>query len=168
MHRGHTGEQTRQLLDSIRKKVPGIAIRTTMIVGYPGETEENFNELLEFVKESRFERLGVFTYSHEEDTLAFGLEDNVPDEVKQERAAILMDLQQNISMELNQAKVGLTYKVIIDREESEFYVGRSEFDSPEVDNEIIIRLEKPLEIGGFAKVKIIEAEAFDLMAELVE
>jgi len=168
MRRGHTGDETRSLLDSIREKVPGISIRTTMIVGYPGETEEHFNELLDFVKASKFERLGVFTYSHEEDTNAFKLDDNITEDIKQERAAILMDEQQIISLELNQAKVGNTFNVIIDRQEGEYYVGRSEFDSPEVDNEILIRSEKPLETGSFYNVKITDAEAFDLMAELKE
>jgi len=168
MRRGHTGDETRSLLDSIREKVPGISIRTTMIVGYPGETEEHFNELLDFVKASKFERLGVFTYSHEEDTNAFKLDDNITEDIKQERAAILMDEQQIISHELNQAKVGNTFNVIIDRQEGEYYVGRSEFDSPEVDNEILIRSEKPLETGSFYNVKITDAEAFDLMAELKE
>jgi ribosomal protein S12 methylthiotransferase len=168
MHRGHTGEQTRKLLDSIRNKIPGIAIRTTMIVGYPGETKENFDELLDFVKAYKFERLGVFTYSHEEDTAAFKLEDDVPEETKQERAALLMAEQEKISMELNQEKVGKTYKVIIDRQEGEYYIGRSEFDSPEVDNEILISTDKTLDIGNFYELKISGAEAFDLMAEEVE
>jgi ribosomal protein S12 methylthiotransferase len=168
MHRGHTGEQTRKLLDSIRNKIPGIAIRTTMIVGYPGETKENFDELLHFVKAYKFERLGVFTYSHEEDTAAFKLEDDVPEETKQERAALLMAEQEKISMELNQEKVGKTYKVIIDRQEGEYYIGRSEFDSPEVDNEILISTDKTLDIGNFYELKISGAEAFDLMAEEVE
>ena len=167
MNRGHTGEHARQLLAAIREKVQGIAIRTTMIVGYPGETEENFNELLDFVKESNFERLGVFTYSHEEDTAAFKLEDEISDEVKQERAALLMAEQEKISAELNQEKTGNIYKVIIDRQEGEYWVGRSEFDSPEVDNEILIQSEKPMEVGSFYKVKITSTEAFDLMAEIV-
>ncbi len=167
MRRGHTGEETRQIVHAIREKVPGIALRTTLIVGYPGETEKQFEELLDFVRASRFERLGVFTYSHEEDTTAFKLEDDVPEDVKQERAAILMDEQQKISLELNRAKIGKSYKVIIDRLEGEFWVGRSEFDSPEVDNDILIRTNDPLEIGYFYQVKITDAEEFDLMAEVV-
>jgi ribosomal protein S12 methylthiotransferase len=167
MRRGHTGEETSRIVQAIRKKIPGIALRTTLIVGYPGETVEQFNELLDFVKASRFERLGVFTYSHEEDTLAFGLKDNIPEKVKQERADILMEAQQKISYELNRAKIGKTYRVIIDRKEGEFWVGRSEFDSPEVDNEILIKSEELLEIGNFYQVKIINAEAFDLIAEIV-
>jgi len=166
MKRGHGGNDTRRLIQSIREKVPGIAIRTTMIVGYPGETEEHYKVLLEFVKSVRFERLGVFTYSHEEDTGAFELEDDVPDEVKQDRAAQLMEEQQKISLELNHDKIGKTLKAIIDRKEGEFYVGRSEFDSPEVDNEILISSEKQLQTGNFYPVKITGAEAFDLMGEL--
>ena len=167
MRRGHTGEDTHQLIKTIREKVPKIALRTTLIVGYPGETEEQFNELLNFVKASKFERLGVFTYSHEEDTAAFKLEDNLPAEIKQERAAILMEEQQKISLKLNRAKVGQSYKVIIDRHEGEFWVARSEFDSPEVDNEILIKSEEPLAIGSFYQVMIIDAAEFDLMAEVV-
>ncbi len=167
MRRGHTGEETRQLIADIRTKVPGIVLRTTMIVGYPGETVEHFNELLDFVKTSKFERLGVFTHSHEEDTAAFRLDDNVMDEIKQERAAVLMEVQQAISLELNRAKVEKTYKVIIDRQEGEFWVGRSEFDSPEVDNEILVQSKSPLVIGNFYRVKITKASEFDLMAEVV-
>jgi ribosomal protein S12 methylthiotransferase len=167
MRRGHTGRQARQLIKDIRKKIPDIALRTTLIVGYPGETAEQFDELLDFVKASKFERLGVFTYSHEEDTAAFKLADKLPEETKQDRANILMETQQKISYELNRAKIGKLYKVIIDRKEGEFWIGRSEFDSPEVDNEILISTEKPLEIGNFYPARIIDAEAFDLMAEIV-
>ncbi|OYT12204.1 MAG: 30S ribosomal protein S12 methylthiotransferase RimO [Bacteroidetes bacterium 4572_114] len=166
MRRGHTGEETHKVIQAIREKVPGIALRTTLIVGYPGETEKHFEELLDFVKASKFERLGVFTYSHEEDTAAYKLEDDVPEEVKQGRAAILMDEQQKISLELNEAKIGKSYKVTIDRKEGGFWVARSEFDSPDVDNEILIPSDGPLEIGSFYLAKIISAEPFDLIAEV--
>ena len=169
MRRGITREKTTQLIKDIRERVPGIAIRTTLISGYPGETEEDQAEMLEWVEEMRFDRLGVFTYSHEENTHAFKLEDDVPDELKQARAEEIMELQQSISQELNEKKVGRAYKVLIDRVEGDNFVGRTEFDSPEVDNEVIISAKEDyLRIGDFAKVKIEKADAFDLYGSLVQ
>ncbi len=168
MRRSHNEAQTRKIVKNIRKLVPGIALRTTLIVGYPGETGAQFEALLDFVRESRFERLGVFTYSHEEDTYAYKLKDDVPEEVKNKRAAELMQVQEEISFDLNREKIGKTMKVIIDRHEGDYVIARSESDSPEVDNEILIRPEKPLEKGTFHKVRIIDAEAFDLIAEIAE
>lgn len=163
MRRGTTKEKTEKLLESIRTKVPGIALRTTMLVGHPGETEKEFQELLEFVEKWRFERLGVFTYSHEEGTSAHQLIDDVPQNVKEERANALMELQEQISLELNEEKVGKTFKTIIDRKESGYFIGRTEFDSPEVDNEVLIDAkEHYLKIGDFANIKITEAREFDL------
>ena len=167
MRRGHTGQHTRNLIQKLRNEIPGIAIRTTMIVGYPGETEKEFQELKAFVKEFRFERLGVFTYSHEEDTKAYDLEDDVADEVKQQRADELMAIQEKISLELNEAKIGNEFRVMIDRKEGGFWVGRSEFDSPEVDNEILITATENLLPGSFFRVKITAAEAFDLFGVIV-
>lgn len=167
MRRGHTGKQTRELIQKLRSEIPGIAMRTTIIAGYPGETEKEFQELKEFVKEFRFERMGVFTYSHEEDTKAYQLEDDVSDETKQQRADELMELQEKISSELNAEKVGQTFQVIIDRKEGGFWVGRSEFDSPEVDNEILISSDDRLVPGSFYQVRITSAEAFDLFGEIV-
>ncbi|QOI97052.1 MAG: 30S ribosomal protein S12 methylthiotransferase RimO [Flammeovirgaceae bacterium] len=163
MRRGTTREKTEQLLQTIRAKVPGIAIRTTLIAGHPGETEKDFEEMMDFVEKSRFDRLGVFTYSHEENTHAYSMNDDVPDEVKQQRADAVMELQQGISNELNQQKVGNTYKVLIDRKEGGNFVGRTEFDSPEVDNEVIIDAAAGyLRIGDFVPVKITSATDFDL------
>lgn len=163
MRRGATREKTEELLYSIREKVPGIAIRTTMIVGHPGETEKEFDDLLDFVEKSRFERLGVFPYSHEENTHAHSLPDILSDEEKQRRMDDVMELQQGISLELNQQKVGKTFKVLVDRKESGEYIGRTEFDSPEVDNEVIIRSEDNyLRMGDFVNVKIDSATEFDL------
>lgn len=163
MRRGTNRQKTESLLSTIRKKVPGIAIRTTMLVGHPGETEEDFNELMEFVEKWKFERLGVFTYSHEEGTHAFQLEDIIPQEVKEKRANKLMELQEQISLELNEVKVGITYKTLIDRKESGYFIGRTEFDSPEVDNEVLIDAkEHYLKIGDFADIEITEAREFDL------
>jgi len=169
MKRGHTGKGTRALVKSMREKVPGVAIRTTFIVGYPGETEEDFNELLEYVKEERFERLGVFTYSPEEDTAAYKLEDDVPEEIKQARKEQLMEIQQGISDEINQNRIGETYKVIIDREEDIYFVGRTEYDSPEVDNEVLICGEQSkLEIGSFHNILITKADSFDLYGKVMD
>ena len=163
MRRGTTRERTEQLLDTIRKKVPGIAIRTTMITGHPNETESDFNELFEFVKHSRFDRLGVFTYSHEEQTKSFDFEDNVPEAVKQERADVIMSLQEEISYEKNQSMIGSEMKVLIDRIEGSRTIGRTEYDSPEVDNEVIIdTTETYLKVGDFANISIDDASAFDL------
>ncbi len=163
MRRGTTREKTEQLLSTIREKVPGIAIRTTMIVGHPGETEKEFAELTDFIAKSKFDRLGVFTYSHEENTHAHSLRDDVSDEEKQERMEEVMELQEGISLELNQKKIGKTFKVLVDRKEGGSFIGRTEFDSPEVDNEVII--ESPdnyLRIGDFVNVKINSATEFDL------
>jgi len=169
MRRGITREKTEQLLQSLRDKVPGIAIRTTMIAGHPGETDQDFNELLEFVEKSRFDRMGVFTYSHEENTHSFTMPDDVPAEVKQERLEELMDLQQGISLELNTGKVGQTYKVLVDRKEGGNYIGRTESDSPEVDNEVIIESQNNyLRIGDFVNVKVASATEFDLTGSVVQ
>ena len=168
MRRGTTREKTEALLEQMREKVPGIAIRTTLITGHPGETEEDFQEMLQFVKDSRFDRLGVFTYSHEENTHAHSMEDNVPDEVKQERANLVMQLQEEISLEINQEKVGKTFRVLIDRKEGGNFIGRTEHDSPEVDNEVIIDASKHyLRVGDFANIKIKDATEFDLYGEPV-
>ncbi|MGB3180684.1 MAG: 30S ribosomal protein S12 methylthiotransferase RimO [Cyclobacteriaceae bacterium] len=164
MRRGITREKTEDLITEIRSKVPGIALRTTLITGHAGETEEDFADMVEFVEKMRFERMGVFTYSHEESTHAHdALEDNVPDEVKQERANIVMEIQERISLELNQQKIGKAYKVLIDRKDGANFIGRTEFDSPEVDNEVIIDAEKHyLRIGDFANIRITDATEFDL------
>jgi len=167
MRRGITREKTEALIETIREKVPGIAIRTTLISGYPGETEADFEETYSFVERMRFDRLGIFNYSHEENTHAYSMEDNVPEDVKQERSDEIMALQQTISEELNQAKVGQTVKVLIDRKESGFFVGRTEFDSPEVDNEVLIPAEQYARMGDFVQVKINKAEEFDLYGDIV-
>ncbi len=166
MHRNHDAAKTRELITKIREQIPGIALRTTMIVGYPGETESEFEELKKFIVEVKFDRLGVFTYSPEENTTAFGLPDDISDEIKQQRANELMEIQEQISMDLNQKRVGETLKVIIDRQEGGFWVGRSQFDSPEVDNEILIPEINQLVCGDFYTVKITRAEAFDLFGEI--
>ncbi len=169
MRRGLDGEKTRQLALSWREKVPGMALRSTFIVGYPGETEKEFQQLLEFVREMRFDRLGVFQYSPEENTAAFDLPDDVPQTVKQEREDRLMQLQQQISLELNNEKVGKIFKVLIDKKEGGFYVGRTEFDSPEVDNEVLIPAEKAaLQIADFHNIKIIRSDFYDLYGETAE
>lgn len=163
MRRGTTREKTDRLLDEIRGRVPEIAIRTTLIAGHPGETVTDFEEMLDFVERQKFDRLGVFTYSHEENTHSFGMNDDVPEDVKKERADIIMEAQAGISHELNQNKVGNSYKVLIDRVEDGNFIGRSEFDSPEVDNEVIINAEDHyLRVGDFAEVKIESATEFDL------
>ena len=164
MRRGTSKAKTLQLVERIREKVPGIALRTTLITGYPGETEADHEEMLRWVEDTRFDRLGVFTYSHEENTHAFLLNDDVPAEVKQARAEAVMEVQQGISAKLNQDKVGNTYKVLIDRKEGDYFIGRTEFDSPEVDNEVLIKAENStyLRIGDFVQVKIEKAEEFDL------
>lgn len=168
MRRGTTKAKTTQLLKEFRAAVPNMTIRTTLIVGYPGETEEDYQTLKAWVKEMRFERLGCFTYSHEENTHAYNLEDDVPEEVKQERANEIMEIQSQISWELNQTKIGETFKVVIDRKEGNYFVGRTEFDSPDVDNEVLIDASKNyLKTGEFATVKITEAADFDLYAEVV-
>jgi ribosomal protein S12 methylthiotransferase len=163
MRRGTTKAKTDALLVEFRNRVPGMAIRTTLIVGYPGETEEDFQILKQWVQETRFDRLGCFTYSHEEDTHAYALEDNVPQNVKEARAAEIMDIQAQISWELNQEKVGETLRCVIDRKEGKFFVGRTESDSPDVDNEVLIDASKYfLKVGDFAAVTITEAGDFDL------
>jgi ribosomal protein S12 methylthiotransferase len=168
MRRGTTKEKTTKLLNEFRAKVPEMTIRTTLIVGYPGETEEDFQTLKEWVKDTRFERLGCFTYSHEENTHAYNLEDDVPEDVKMQRANEIMEIQSQISWELNQAKIGQEFKVVIDRKEGNYFVGRTEFDSPDVDNEVLIDATKTyLKTGEFTKVKVIEAEDFDLYAEVI-
>ena len=155
-------------IKEFRAFVPEMTIRTTLIVGYPGETEEDFNILKNWVEKMRFERLGCFTYSHEENTHAYLLEDDVPEEVKQDRAAQIMDIQAQISWELNQEKIGKTFKCVIDRKEGEHFVGRTEFDSPDVDNEVLIDASKfYLKTGDFVNLKIIDATEFDLYAEPV-
>jgi ribosomal protein S12 methylthiotransferase len=168
MRRGTTREKTEELLKSIREKVPGIAIRTTMIVGHPGETEAEYEELVDFVERSRFDRMGVFAYSHEENTHSYSMPDDVPAEIKQQRLDEIMEVQQNISLELNTSKIGKTFKVLVDRKEGGNFIGRTEFDSPEVDNEVII--ESPdnyLRIGDFVNVKINSASEFDLTGEVI-
>nr|WP_321233542.1 30S ribosomal protein S12 methylthiotransferase RimO [uncultured Psychroserpens sp.] len=168
MRRGTTKEKTTKLLKAFRAKVPEMTIRTTLIVGYPGETEEDFETLRDWVKDMRFERLGCFTYSHEENTHAYNLEDDVPEDVKMDRANQIMEIQSQISWELNQAKIGQEFKVVIDRKEGNYFVGRTEFDSPDVDNEVLIDATATyLKTGEFATVKVIEAEDFDLYAEVM-
>jgi len=168
MRRGISKEQTIELMNYMRTEIPNMAIRTTMLVGHPGEGEEEFNELLEFVKEFKFDRLGVFPYSLEEDTYsADNFEDTVSEEVKQSRVDEIMEIQMAISMELNKQKVGKTFKTLIDRREGEYYVGRTEFDSPEVDNEVLIESDKELEIGEFYSVKVYKAESYDLYGEII-
>ncbi len=164
MRRGTTRKKTTELVNLIREKVPGIALRTTLIAGYPGETEADHQEMLEWVQESRFERLGVFTYSHEENTHAHTLVDDVSDDEKQARAEAVMDVQQGISATLNQEKVGQTFKVLFDRKEGDYFIGRTEFDSPEVDNEVLVKADAStfLRIGDFADIHIERAEEFDL------
>lgn len=168
MKRGTTREKTEELLNLIRIKVPGIAIRTTLIAGHPGETESEFEEMMSFVNDSRFDRLGVFPYSHEENTFSHTMKDDVPSKIKQERVDAIMDVQQSISLELNQTRIGKTYKVLIDRKEGGQFIGRTEFDSPEVDNEVLIDASKNyLRIGDFTMAKIVDATEFDLIAEVV-
>jgi len=167
MNRGISRDRSLQLLDAIREKVPGIALRTTLIVGFPYETEAFFDELKEFVRSQRFDRLGVFTYSPEEKTSAFYLPDNVPDDIKQSRLEEIMEIQQEISLGKNLEKVGSIFKVIIDRREGDYFIGRSEFDSPEVDNEILISSQHQLDIGQYYRVRIDKADYFDLHGSVV-
>ena len=166
MKRGTTKEKTTKLLQEFRERVPGMTIRTTLIVGYPGETQKDFEILRDWVQEMKFERLGCFTYSHEENTGAFALVDDVPQEVKQARAAEIMDLQSQISWDLNQEKIGQTFKCVIDRKEGQYFIGRTEFDSPDVDNEVLVDASKYyLKTGDFVNLKITDATEFDLYAE---
>jgi ribosomal protein S12 methylthiotransferase len=169
MRRGITKQKSLDLVKQIREKVPGIALRTTLIAGYPGETEKDHEEMLEWVEEYKFERLGIFTYSHEENTHAFNLKDDVSEKTKRKRADAVMKLQQEISFELNQNKIGSTFKTLIDKEEGEYFIGRTEFDSPEVDNEVLIKktLNSKLKIGEFSQIKINDANDFDLFGEEV-
>lgn len=168
MRRGTTKEKTIDLVNKIRDKVPGITLRTTLIAGYPGETERDFEEMKEWVEETRFDRLGIFTYSHEENTHAFQLQDDVPDDVKRERAETIMGIQQRISAELNAQKTGNTYKVLFDRKEGNYFIGRTEADSPEVDNEVLVdAVSGFVRIGDFANVEITAAEEFDLYGRVV-
>ena len=169
MKRGTTFEKTNQLLSNFRKKVPGIAIRTTLIVGYPGETEENFEELKKWVSETKFDRLGVFEYSHEENTSAFSLNDDVSAKVKAKRVQEIMDLQSEISYNLNQRKIGKIFKVLFDRKEGKYFIGRTEYDSPDVDNEVLVESKNSyVRIGDFANVIVKNADHFDLYAEIVK
>jgi ribosomal protein S12 methylthiotransferase len=168
MRRGTTKAKTTKLLKDFRAAVPDMTIRTTLIVGYPGETEEDFQTLKSWVEEMRFERLGCFTYSHEENTHAYNLEDDVPEDVKMDRANQIMEIQSQISWELNQLKIGKEFRVVIDRKEGSYFVGRTEYDSPDVDNEVLINAEVGyLRTGEFANVKVTAAEDFDLYAEVV-
>lgn len=167
MRRGITREKTEDLIKKIRETVPGITLRTTLIAGHPGETDQDFQEMVDFVEESRFDRLGIFTYSHEEQTHSFSMEDNVPEAVKNQRAGDIMELQEHISSEINQSKIGETLKVLIDRKEGNDFIGRTEADSPEVDNEVLIDASKNyLRIGDFVQAKIIDAKEFDLIGEV--
>jgi len=169
MRRGITREKTTELIHNIRDIVPDIALRTTLICGYPGETEADFEEVKEWVSEMRFDRLGVFTYSHEENTHAYNFKDDVPAKVKRDRSNAIMEIQSEISLELNEDKVGKTFKVLVDRKENDVYIGRTEFDSPEVDNEVVITApENYLRIGDFVNVEIESAEHYDLFGSIVE
>jgi len=165
MKRNIDSEQTRNIVKKIREQIPDIALRTTFIVGYPGETEESFEELKSFVEEMRFDRMGCFIYSPEEGTPAYELEDNVPEEVKQERFDEILSLQQDISLEINRTKIGKEFEVVVDRREQDFWIARTQYDSPEVDNEVLISDKNKLEIGQFYKVKIVDAVEFDLIGE---
>lgn len=167
MRRGITREKTESLIHTIRERVPGITLRTTLIAGHPGETDAMFQETYDFVERMRFDRLGVFAYSHEDDTHSFSMPDDIPDEIKQERVEELMEVQQNISQELNQQKIGKTYKVLFDRKEGGYFIGRTEADSPEVDNEVLVSAAQYVRLGDFATVRIDRAEEFDLYGEVV-
>ena len=167
MKRGFGKDETLDLISRIREKLPEGVIRTTLITGYPGESEKEFKDMREFITSCRFDRLGIFTYSHEEGTAAYSLKNTVPEKTKQERASVLMELQQEISLQLNTARVGKTMKILIDREEEEYYIGRSEYDSPEIDNEILIaKGSQRLDIGSFYHGRITSADIFDLYAEI--
>ena len=168
MRRNITKAETYELLERMRREVPGIHLRTTLMVGHPGETEQDFEELIRFVKDIRFERMGAFAYSHEEGTYAYQhYKDEIPQEVKQDRLDYLMRVQEGISADVNASKVGQTFRVIVDREEEDFYVGRTQYDSPEVDPEILISKDTPLSPGSFYQVKVIDAQAFDLYGKLL-
>ena len=168
MRRNITKAETYELLERMRREVPGIHLRTTLMVGHPGETEQDFEELIRFVKDIRFERMGAFAYSHEEGTYAYQhYKDEIPQEVKQDRLDCLMRVQEGISADVNASKVGQTFRVIVDREEEDFYVGRTQYDSPEVDPEILISKDTPLSPGSFYQVKVIDAQAFDLYGKVL-
>ena len=170
MRRGITTQRTQELIDQIRNQIPNIALRTTLISGFPNESTQDHQDLLQFVEHNRFERLGVFAYSHEEQTAAFNLIDNIPEETKQERVSEIMELQQGISLELNQQKIGQTFKVLFDRKENNYFVGRTEFDSPEVDNEVLVDAKESknfIRIGDFASINITSASEFDLYGTVV-
>ena len=168
MRRNITKAETYELLERMRREVPGIHLRTTLMVGHPGETEQDFEELIRFVKDIRFERMGAFAYSHEEGTYAYQhYNDEIPQEVKQDRLDYLMRVQEGISADVNASKVGQTFRVIVDREEEDFYVGRTQYDSPEVDPEILISKDTPLSPGSFYQVKVIDAQAFDLYGKVL-
>ena len=168
MRRNITKAETYELLECMRREVPGIHLRTTLMVGHPGETEQDFEELIRFVKDIRFERMGAFAYSHEEGTYAYQhYKDEIPQEVKQDRLDYLMRVQEGISADVNASKVGQTFRVIVDREEEDFYVGRTQYDSPEVDPEILISKDTPLSPGSFYQVKVIDAQAFDLYGKVL-
>ena len=168
MRRNITKAETYELLERMRRDVPGIHLRTTLMVGHPGETEQDFEELIRFVKDIRFERMGAFAYSHEEGTYAYQhYKDEIPQEVKQDRLDYLMRVQEGISADVNASKVGQTFRVIVDREEEDFYVGRTQYDSPEVDPEILISKDTPLSPGRFYQVKVIDAQAFDLYGKVL-
>ncbi len=169
MRRGINEQKSRDLISKIRERSPNIAIRTTMMVGHPGETEEEFQKLCQFVKDMRFERLGVFTYSHEDGTHSYTMADDIPEEVKEERAADLMEIQEQISLETNRERIGSVVQVLFDRIEQDHFVGRTEWDSPEVDNEILVPIDNNyMRIGDFRKVKITDASEFDLFGEICE
>ena len=169
MRRQITKAEMEDLIGYARERVPNIAIRTTFLVGYPGETDQEFNDLCDFVQGQRFDRLGVFLYSHEEDTKAHEVEDDVLAEIKQERSNRIMEIQSEISFDHNQAKIGKEFKVLIDRKESDHFIGRTEYDSPEVDNEVLIdATNQYLRVGDFAQIKIDDAEEYDLFGSVVD
>ena len=168
MKRGTSHNKTVKLLKDFRMKVPDIAIRSTLIVGYPGETEECFLELKKWVRNTKFDRLGVFTYSHEENTHAFKLEDDVSNDIKSQRASKVMEIQSHISYHLNKNKIGKTYKVLFDRKEGDYFIGRTECDSPDVDNEVLVKAaENYIRIGDFAQIKIFDVDHYDLYGTVV-
>ena len=169
MRRGTNREKSEELIHKIRDIIPGISIRTTLIAGHPGETEKDFQEMYNFVEKIKFNRLGIFTYSHEEDTSAYDLEDDISEKIKKERAEEIMDLQTSISWELNQRKIGKTFKVLFDRIEGGFFIGRTEFDSPNVDNEVLVNVkDNYIRIGDFVNVRIEKADHFDLYGVVVD
>jgi ribosomal protein S12 methylthiotransferase len=168
MRRGITREKTEELIASIRQKVPGIALRTTLIAGYPGENQADYEEMYDWVERSRFDRLGIFTYSHEENTHAYSFKDDVPMKTKKTRADEIMELQSGISYDLNQLKVGKTFKVLFDRVEGDYFIGRTEYDSPEVDNEVLVRKDQYfVRLGDFENITITSADHYDLYGQVM-